>query len=339
MKQGDLVLRSSYGGDVLFRIESLFAKSAVIKGIDYRLLADAPLADLEVVADPDQTAASRQVKLKVNETMKRMRERMARQNVAADFNRRDTPAAAGTSSGASYFEIPGKVLHLDGDPNYMKKSMELYTQLRVPAHGIYAHESQMADLLYRMLPQVRPDIVVITGHDGLLKHRRDSELLSLSSYKNSRHFVNAVGVAREYEKNKDSLIVVAGACQSHYEALLQSGSNFASSPGRILIHALDPVYIAIKASYTSIREPVQLGDVIQGTISGIDGIGGIETFGRYRVGLPKPKMHAGASAAGLSAAPFQQTGPSVGVPVAQPPAVPVQAPYPSHLPKPNNYYV
>ena len=34
------------------------------------------------------------------------------------------------------------------------------------------------------------------------------------------------------------LIIVAGACQSHFEALLQAGANFASSPGSVLIHAL-----------------------------------------------------------------------------------------------------
>ena len=56
-----------------------------------------------------------------------------------------------------------------------------------------------------------------------------------------------------------------------------------------MIHALDPVYVAIKASYTSIRDTINLADVIHGTISGIDGVGGIETLGKYRVGLPKPK--------------------------------------------------
>ena len=167
--------------------------------------------------------------------------------------------------------------------------MQLYTQMSVPAHGIYAHESQMPDLVYRLLPQVKPDIIVITGHDGVLKSREPSDLYSLASYKNSQNFVNAVRVARDYEKSRDGLIVVAGACQSHFEALLQSGSNFASSPGRVLIHALDPVYVAIKASYTSIRETINLSDVINGTISGIEGMGGIETLGKYRVGLPKPK--------------------------------------------------
>jgi spore coat assembly protein len=150
----------------------------------------------------------------------------------------------------------------------------------------------MSDMLYRLLPQIKPDIVVITGHDGVLKHRAPNELHKLSNYKNSQNFVNAVRTSREYEKNRDNLIVVAGACQSHFEALLHAGANFASSPGRILIHALDPVYIAIKASYTSIRETINLPDVIHGTISGIDGVGGIETLGRHRVGLPKPKVTA-----------------------------------------------
>jgi sporulation peptidase YabG len=284
MKQGDLVVRKSYGGDVLFRVEDMRSDKALLKGTDYRLLADAPIPDLSVVDDPESTSARQQVRIKVNDSLKRMRQEKAHLTVLSSHDR-----AVLQQQSQSYFELPGKVLHLDGDGNYLRKSMQLYQTMKVPAHGVHAHESQMAQLLYRLLPQVKPDIVVITGHDGVLKNREGEDLYSLSSYKNSQHFVNAVRVARQYEKNMDGLVVVAGACQSHFEALLQSGSNFASSPGRILIHALDPVYIAIKASYTSVRESINLSDVIHGTISGIDGVGGIETMGRHRMGLPKPK--------------------------------------------------
>ncbi|PWV95943.1 spore coat assembly protein [Paenibacillus cellulosilyticus] len=286
MKQGDLVVRKSYGGDVLFRIELLRDNQlAVLKGTDYRLLADSPLLDLAVVKDPDSTPASQQVRIKVKESLRRMQEKRP------PVHEQDGPIRLATQSASnpSFYEMPGKVLHLDGDGNYMRKSMQLYSQMRVPAHGIHVHEAQMPELLYRLLPELKPDIVVITGHDGVLKNRRSEDLGSISSYKNSQNFVDAVRVARDYEKNRDSLIVIAGACQSHYEALLQAGSNFASSPGRILIHALDPVYIAIKASATPIRETIDLPEVIQGTISGIEGIGGIETIGRLRKGLPKPK--------------------------------------------------
>lgn len=287
MKQGDLVVRKSYGGDVLFRVEAVQTHHALLKGTDYRLLADAPIPDLSVVRDPDSTKAKQQVRIKVNDSLTRMREQRERQAVQTDDVIRHA-----LQQTQPYFEVPGKVLHLDGDGNYLRKSMQLYQTMQVPAHGVHAHESQMAELLYTLLPQVKPDIVVITGHDGVLKNRAGEDLYSLSSYKNSQHFVNAVQVARQYEKNRDNLIIISGACQSHFEALLQTGSNFASSPGRILIHALDPCYIAIKASYTSIKDTINLSDVIHGTISGIDGVGGIETMGRYRVGLPKPKVTA-----------------------------------------------
>ena len=47
MKQGDLVVRKSYGGDVLFRVATFESDNQpYLKGTDYRLLADAPIPDL-----------------------------------------------------------------------------------------------------------------------------------------------------------------------------------------------------------------------------------------------------------------------------------------------------
>lgn len=290
MKQGDLVVRQSYGGDVLFRIEAMQSDYVILKGLDYRLLADAPRHDLTSIHDPEAgKAAYMTMRHKVSQSLRQMSATLEQSTIASisEGNRslnRDT-------ADSMYFEWPGKVLHLDGDPNYLKKSMQLYEATKVPAEGYYVSESKMADALLRLLPSSQPDIVVITGHDGVLKNRQGLELASLSSYKNSQHFVNAVRVAREYDRNRDSLVVVAGACQSHYEALLHSGANFASSPGRILIHALDPVYVAIKASYTPMKDIIDLPELVSGTISGIDGVGGIETFGCYRVGYPHPKPY------------------------------------------------
>lgn len=185
-----------------------------------------------------------------------------------------------------FFEMPGKVLHLDGDPNYLKKSMALYERLRVPAEGHYVHEASMADTLYRLLPRSRPDIVVITGHDGVLKGRQPYDLYNINHYKNSSNFITAVQVARQYEWHLDALTIVAGACQSHFEALIRAGANFASSPSRVLIHALDPVYVAAKAAFTSVKDTININDIIHHTISGSDGVGGLESRGSYRIGLP-----------------------------------------------------
>lgn len=284
MKQGELVVRKSYGGDVIFRIDAIEMQRAVLKGVDFRLLADSPIMDLLPVTEarPLQQQYSQ---MKVNESLREL----ARYRLA---QREKQQADLGTHASHSYFELPGKVLHLDGDPTYLRKSMALYGEFHVTAEGYYVAESQMTQALYRLLPRVQPDIVVITGHDGILKHLKERDVNSLSSYKNSHHFVNAIRMARQYERNRDALTVIAGACQSHFEALLQAGANFASSPARVLIHALDPACIAIKTAYTSVRQTVDIVDVIRNTVSGFDGVGGVETRGSYRIGLPKIKQPA-----------------------------------------------
>jgi spore coat assembly protein len=47
---GDLVVRKSYGCDILFKIVDIICKNngriAVLKGVEYRLQADAPESDL-----------------------------------------------------------------------------------------------------------------------------------------------------------------------------------------------------------------------------------------------------------------------------------------------------
>ncbi|KGE19956.1 sporulation peptidase YabG [Paenibacillus wynnii] len=287
MNLGDLVVRKSYGGDVTFRVEHIVQNKAVIKGTEFRLLADSPLHDLIQVPPSRTTERGQRAQIKARESLTLL------QKDRLEQSQRSLGAAIGAwtqqvPKEAAHFEVPGKVLHLDGDPAYLNKSLSLYEQLRIPAEGHHVHESAMADTLFRLLPRVRPDILVITGHDGVLKqHHAAYDLYSLSSYKNSQNFVAAIQIARDYERNFDALTIVAGACQSHFEALLGAGANFASSPGRILIHALDPVYIAAKASFTSIRDTVNLNDVLNHTISGIQGVGGIETRGAFRIGMPR----------------------------------------------------
>ncbi|MCZ8517539.1 sporulation peptidase YabG [Paenibacillus filicis] len=290
MKQGDLVTRKSYGGDIVFKIQEIRRQQAVLRGVELRLLADAPLPDLEFVPQLDPFQYMSPPHPWWMETMKRS---LTSATVPVPTGSETQPpsywpgAAESAKPRPAYFDMPGKVLHLDGDPAYLRKCMGLYGELRVPAEGYYVPEASMADALYRLLPQSQPDIVVITGHDGILKQRQSLDITQLSSYKNSHNFVNAVRAARAYEKNRDALTVIAGACQSHFEALLQAGANFASSPARVLIHALDPLCIAAKVAYTPIRDTVDIIDVIGLTHSGIEGLGGIESRGSYRRGVPK----------------------------------------------------
>lgn len=109
----------------------------------------------------------------------------------------------------------------------------------------------------------------------------------MTAYKNSSKFVEAVKEARKFESSHQKLIVIAGACQSNYEELIKAGANFASSPKRINIHALDPAIVASKMSLADINNDINLKDIIEHTKYGSSGIGGIITKGTMYTGYPR----------------------------------------------------
>ena len=102
-----------------------------------------------------------------------------------------------------------------------------------------------------------------------------------------RYYIDAVKALRNYNSSYDELVIFAGACQSCYECLLDAGANFASSPSRVLIHCLDPVFVCEKIAYTNIDSVVSITNIVENTITGIKGIGGLQTRGKYREGYPK----------------------------------------------------
>ena len=106
-------------------------------------------------------------------------------------------------------------------------------------------------------------------------------------YKNSTNFIEAVKEARKYEKDHEKLVIIAGACQSNYEELIKAGANFASSPKRINIHALDPAIIATSVSMSPSSVDIDLKKILSQTKYGSNGIGGIVTKGLMHVGYPR----------------------------------------------------
>ena len=164
-----------------------------------------------------------------------------------------------------YFYLPGRVLHIDGDKD-----------------GIYSLESDLPLHIYEYLEKYNPDILVITGHDSMYKRKRSS-----GSYKNTDNFVKAVHEARRFEKSHEKLLIIAGACQSNYEELIKAGANFASSPKRINIHALDPAIVASSLSFSDKNNNIDLIHILDKTKYGADGMGGIITKGTMYVGYPR----------------------------------------------------
>lgn len=288
LRAGDLVSRISHGCDVLFRIDRIQQQDgkqiALLKGVDLRLCADAPLEDLHV---PTVQEVSHYRKLYTKRSAELLRgiEHRRRDTVDPFLSRAKINYKKPESTTLEMFELPGTVLHLDGDKEYLDLCMSTYRQLGIRANGFYVPEQEQAERVKYYLTEFTPDILILTGHDGLLKGKKGFSCLD--NYRNSRHFLRAVRKAREFEPGRDDLIIFAGACQSHYESLIHAGANFASSPRRVLIHAYDPVFIAEKVAFTPFNQMVPIKETLRDTITGTDGVGGIETRGRLRVGYPK----------------------------------------------------
>ncbi|WP_257351290.1 sporulation peptidase YabG [Pseudalkalibacillus decolorationis] len=281
IKVGDIVGRHSYQCDLLFRVTALSDdhQLAELAGEDMRLVADAPIVDL-VVMDGDQQQERRK-KIKERE---KTSYRLFRQDYQLLRHKMEYTATGGYDKNQSYFRLPGKVLHIDGDPYYLSKCLELYKKLNVPVYGIHMKEEDMPEKVLPLLEEVSPDILVITGHDAYI--RAKGGMQDLQAYRNSKHFVRTVRDVRKKYPYLDQLMIFAGACQSHFESLVRAGANFASSPGRVNIHALDPVYIVSKVSFTSFVDRINVWEVLRNTITGEDGIGGVETTGFLRTGMP-----------------------------------------------------
>ncbi|MDB5083624.1 MAG: yabG [Bacilli bacterium] len=285
-KVGDRVMRRSYGGDICFIVTEVDQTHglAILKGVEVRLVADAPFDDLEPVSDDQwqqHSASFERVEQDLFKLIWRRKE--------IDLEKRSINTVGGYMRGnEDFFERPGRVLHLDGDGRYLQKCLNYYKSLRVPADGHHIEEGKMAEVLMQFLQYYQPDILILTGHDGVL--RKGQDLQNIYNYRNSDHFIRAVKVARQFERSLDELVIFAGACQSHYEGLLKAGANFASSPSRILIHALDPVFIAERLAFTPVGKMINIYDAVKSTITGTEGLGGIETRGKYRMGLPKAAL-------------------------------------------------
>jgi spore coat assembly protein len=251
-----------------------------LKGLHLRLLADAPLDDLERVdAEQLRNEIIRQETMH-NDTLRRVMLRRGSEQDQRDLIRADA------NKKYAFFDVPGRVLHIDGDEDYLKMCLKTYNQLKIPAVGEWIAEDKQPDRVLALLKEHRPDILVVTGHDALIGGGK-KDFRDIANYRTSKFFVQSVLHAREFQPSRDDLIVFAGACQSHFEAILSAGANFASSPTRIFIHAYDPVFIAEKVAFTPISKTVDINDAITASVTGIEGVGGLETRGKFRLGLPK----------------------------------------------------
>ena len=172
--------------------------------------------------------------------------------------------------------VLGTVLHVDGDEEYMQNCIELYKEMGIHAYGIYMDEKEMPKKIGKIVRQLLPDIVVITGHD----YYNGEGKTNLKNYKNTENFIAA---CLECKRNKIDCVVIAGACQSNSEALLVNGANYASSPQRINVHTFDPAIIAVKVASTSSERYIDNLSLTKKIENFKDAYTGIETKGKMKI--------------------------------------------------------
>ena len=257
-KVGDIVARRSYNYDVIFRITNIRNGMADLVGVTVRIVADSPEYDLKHISKEEFDL---HIKKEENTRMARMNRcysRFKNNNYYNNYNNKnyynireqnnfDNPNIYKKDN---VLKKPGIILHIGGDAEYAKKCRESYKKMGLTAYSYNIPEQEQYKQVYSLLQRIRPNILILTGHDAFARKRND--IYNLDNYKNSRYYIQGVLEARRYEHNLDNLVIFAGACQSYYEAIISAGANFASAPKRVLIDMMDPIIVAETIAYTPV---------------------------------------------------------------------------------------
>lgn len=248
-KTGSIVARKSYNKDILFVIDRIFdtkpsGQIAILKGINVRIVADSPISDLVLV----DKSLEKQNLYRLNRSLNKSN---------------------------------ALILHLDGDKRYSEKSVKFYKQAGLKAIVKNIPEYKQVAFVRNLLERYKPDILVITGHDAMLKN--DADKNNIYNYRNSKYFINTVKEARKWASSSEKLVIFAGACQSYFEAIMNAGADFASSPGRILIDFVEPLIIAQQVALTDASKYISINEIKPLLNNGTKGISGTFVRGKKTI--------------------------------------------------------
>ena len=141
-KIGDVVSRKKYGNDILFKIDKIVGNKVFLKGLEIRLYADANIEDIVLSGIP-----------KKKEEITSLR----------NLNTND------------YFYIPGKILHIDSDKEYLNRCLDYYKKQKLSANGYIFKENDMSLNIEKLVKKHKPNILVITGHDSYYKNKKNGK--------------------------------------------------------------------------------------------------------------------------------------------------------------------
>ena len=100
IRKGDVVTRNSYGNDILFKVKRILKlsngqKIAILKGVDVRIEADAPIEDLQLATKEEHNRCEKELENRIKSKIKE-----------------DLPKSENRQKEIIY---TGKILHLDGE--------------------------------------------------------------------------------------------------------------------------------------------------------------------------------------------------------------------------------
>lgn len=178
--------------------------------------------------------------------------------------------------------VAGKILHVDGDVRYSQKAIAYYKKIGLTNAVVKnVSERRQQYVIGDLILKYQPDMLVITGHDRMLEQNR--KFYDIKNYKNSLNFIKTVENARKIVPSMEELVIFAGACQSFFEELIESGANFASSPARVLIDFMDPIVVATRIVTTPENRYVTLNEVLPEVREGPKGVGGTRGKGKLKI--------------------------------------------------------
>ena len=147
IKKGDIVSRISYKNDIMFEVKRILKlvnekKIAILKGIDVRVEADAPIEDLQIISREEQIKREKELE-------KRIKIKVESEKIEYNNRRKEIIHT-------------GRILHLDGDKRYSEKSIMYYKKMGLNAIVKNIPENKQARVVYRLLTIYNPEILVIT---------------------------------------------------------------------------------------------------------------------------------------------------------------------------------
>lgn len=208
IKKGAIVGRKSYGKDVLFIVKNIIPTKngdiAILRGIVERIEADSDIEDLEMIPKENVKTYLKNKEEELNKKIEKSRIEQENKNYKIGILMRNTRAKEKI--------VTGKILHLDGDKKYSEKSFHYYKKLGLNAIVKNIPEYKQPKVVYQLLRVYQPDILVVTGHDAILK--RGMNYYDIYNYRNSKYFIETVKEARRYDKENEKQLVIFARCMS-----------------------------------------------------------------------------------------------------------------------------